>query len=97
MTGGMWDAVEAMQASPRLPNTETLRQVQVMPERLTKKITVEGDGSKIPEQVRRFQEFVCREFKITKDIPEKFDLSDNCKGCDALASGTDNRRHTDDC
>ena len=66
-----------------------------MPERLTKKIEVEGDGSKIQEQVRRFQELKFGEFKITKGILEKFGLSDNCKGCDAAASGTDARRHTD--
>ena len=47
---------------------------------MTKKIEVEGDGSKIQEQVRRFQEFKFREFKITKSILEKFGLSDNCKG-----------------
>ena len=91
------DAVKAIQASPRVPNPENLRQAKVMPERLTKKIEVEGDGSKIQEQVRRFQEFKFREFKITKCILEKFGLSDNCKGCDAAASGTDARRHTDDC
>ena len=69
-----------------------------MPECLTKKIEVEGDGSKIQEQVRRFQEFKFRELKkITKGILEKFGFSDNCKGCEAAASGTDARRHTDDC
>ena len=73
------DAVKAMQASPRVPNPENLRQAKVMPERLTKKIEVEGDGSKIQEQVRRFQEFKFREFKITKGILEKFGFSDNCK------------------
>ena len=31
-------AVKAMQASPRVPNPENLRQAKVMPERLTKKI-----------------------------------------------------------
>ena len=50
------DAVKAMQASPRVPNPENLRQAKVMPERLTKRMEVEGDGSKIQEQVRRFQE-----------------------------------------
>ena len=59
------DAVKAMQESPGVPNPENLRQAKVMPERLTKKIEVEGDGSKIQEQVRRFQEFKFREFKIT--------------------------------
>ena len=91
------DALKAMQASPRVPNTENLRQAKVMPERLTKKIEVERDGSKIQEQVRRCQELKFREFKITKGILEKFGLSDNCKGCEAAASGTDARRHTDDC
>ena len=67
-----------------------------MPERLTKKIEIEGDGSKIQEQVRRFQEFKFREFKITEGI-EKFGFSDTCKGCEADGSGTDARRHTDDC
>ena len=38
-----------------------------------------------------------RELKITKGILEKFGLSDNCKGCEAAASGTNARRHTDDC
>ena len=51
-----------------------------MPERLTKNIEVEGDGSKIQEQDRRFQEFKFREFKITKGTLEKFGFSDNCKG-----------------
>ena len=91
------DAVKAMQASPRVPNPENLRQAKVMPERLTKKMEVEGDGSKIQEQVRRFQEFKFREFKITKGILEKFVFSDKCKGCGAAASGTEARRHTDDC
>ena len=91
------DAVKAMQASPRVPNPENLRQAQVMPKRLAKKIEVEGDGSKIQEQVRRFQEFKFREFKITKCILEKFGLWDNCKGCEAAASGTGARRHTDNC
>ena len=35
--------------------------------------------------------------KSPKGILEKFGLSDNCKGCEAAASGTDARRHTDDC
>ena len=35
--------------------------------------------------------------KITKGILEKFGFSDSCKGCEAGASGTDARRHTDDC
>ena len=87
------DAVKAMQASLRVPNPDNLRQAKVMPERLTKKIEVEGDGSKIQEQVRRFQEFKFREFKITKGILEKFGFSDNCKGREAAASGTDARRH----
>ena len=47
--------------------------------------------------VRWFQEFKFREFKITKGILEKFGFSDNCKGCEAAASGTDARRHTDEC
>ena len=98
VTEGMWvDAVKAMQASPRVPNPDNLLQAQVMPECLTKKIEVEGDGSKIQEQVRRFQEFKFREFKFTKGTLEKFGISDNCKGCEAAASGTDARRHTDDC
>ena len=58
---------------------------------------MEGDGSKIQEQVRRFQEFKFREFKITNCILEKFGLWDTCKGCEAAASGSDARRHTDDC
>ena len=80
VTDGM-DAVKAMQASLRVPNPENLRQAEVMPERMTKKIEVEGDGSKIQEQVRRFQEFKFREFKITKGIREKYGFPDNCKGC----------------
>ena len=91
------DAVKAMQASCRVPNPENLRQAKVMPERLTKKIEVAGGGSKIQELVRRFEEFKFREFKITMGILEKFGLSDNCKGCEAAASGTDARWHTDDC
>ena len=86
------DAVKAMQASPRVPNAENLRQAEVMPERLTKKIEVEGDVSKIPEQVRMFQGFKFREFKISK-----FGFLSIAKGCEAAASGTDTRRHTDDC
>ena len=89
--------VKAMRASLRVPNRQNLRQVTVKPERLTKKIEVEGDGSEIQEQVRRFQEFKFREFKLTKGILEKFGLSDNCKGCEAAASGTGARRHTGDC
>ena len=91
------DAAKAMRASPRVPNPDNLRQAKVMPERLTKKIEVEGDGSKIQEQVRRFQEFKFREFKITKGILEKVGFSDKCKGCEAAASRTDATRHTDDC
>ena len=49
------DAVKAMQASPRVPNPENLRQANVMPERLTKKIEVARGGSKIQEKVRKFQ------------------------------------------
>ena len=45
----------------------------------------------------RFQEFKFREFKNTKGILEKFGLSENSKGCAAAASGTDARRHIDDC
>ena len=41
------DAVKAMQASLRVPNPHNLRQVAVKPERLTKKIEFEGDGSVI--------------------------------------------------
>ena len=91
------DAVKAMQASARVPNPENLRQASVMPERLTTKLEVARCGSKIHEQVRRFEELKFREFKITKGILEKFGLSDNCKGCQAAASGTHARRHTDDC
>ena len=91
------DAVKAMQASPCVPNPENVRQAKVMPGCLPKKTEVEGDSSKLQEQVRRFQEFMFRQFKITKDILEKCGLSDNCKGCEAAASGTDGRRHTDDC
>ena len=70
------DAVKAMQASLRVPNPHNLGQVTVQPERVTKKIEEEGDGSEIQEQVRRFQEFKFRELKITKVIIEKFGLSD---------------------
>ena len=91
------DAVKAMRASLRVPNPQNLRQVTVKPERVTKKIEVEGDGSEIQEQVRRFQEFKFREFKLTKGILEKFGLSDNCKGCEGAASQTGARRHTGDC
>ena len=83
--GGAAIRVRTVQASLRVPNPENLRQAKVMPERVTKKIEVEGDGSKI------------QEFKITKGILEKFGFSDDCKGCEAAASGTDARRHTDDC
>ena len=86
------DAVKAMQASPRVPNPEKLCQAKVMPERLTKKVEVEGDVPKIQEQVRRFQEFGFREFKITKGILETFGFSDNCKGCEAATSADDCRR-----
>ena len=85
------DAVKAMQASPRVPNPENLRQANVMPERLTKKIEVARGGSKIQEKVRKFQKFKFREFKITKGILEKFG------GCEAAASGTHAKRHTGDC
>ena len=90
-------AVKAMQASPRVPNPENLRQANVMPECLTKKIEVARDDSKIHEQVRRFEELKFREFKITKGILGGFGLSDNCKCCEAAASGTHARRHTGDC
>ena len=66
-----------------------------MPERLTKKIEVEGrrlEDSRTGSQVFKF-----REFKITKGILEKFGFSDNCNGCEAAASGANARRHTDDC
>lgn len=68
-----------------------------MPECLTKKIEIEGDGSKIQEHEGHSREFKCREFKITKGILDKFGYSENCKGCEAAAAGTDPRRHSDDC
>ena len=89
--------MKAMQASPQVPNPEKLRQAKVMSESLMKKIEVEGDGSKIEEQVSKFQEFKFREFRITKGTIEKFGHSDNCQGCEAAASGTDAMRHIDDC
>ena len=59
------DAVKAMQASLRVPKPENLRHVKVKPERLAKIIEVEGDGSKIEEQVRRFQEFKFQQVYLT--------------------------------
>ena len=46
-----------------------------MPERLTKKIEIEGDGSKIQEQVRRFQEFKFRESKKPKALKSSVSLT----------------------
>ena len=68
-----------------------------MPERLTKKIAFERFGSKIQLEASRYQEFKFREFKITKGILEKFGFSENCKDCEAAASGTGARRHTCEC
>ena len=69
-----------------------------MPERLTKKIEVDGDGSKIQEQVRRFQEFKFREFKIIKWHSGQVRVHRTiAKVVKQAASGTDARRHTDDC
>ena len=79
--------MKAIKASLRVPNPENLRQAKVMPERLTKKIEVEGDGSKIQEQDRRFQEFKFREFKITKGILEKFGFSTIAKVVKQLRLG----------
>ena len=68
-----------MPASFLVPNPENLCQVKVMFGRLTKKMEVEGDGSKIQEEARRLQEFKFREFKITQDILEMFGSPDNSK------------------
>ena len=76
-----------MPASFLVPNPENLCQVKVMLGRLTKKMEVEGDGSKIQEEARRLQEFKFREFKITQDILEMFGLPDNSKGREAVVSG----------
>ena len=81
------DAVTAVQASLRVPNPENQRQAKVMPERLTKKIDVEGDGSKIPEPTSRYQKIKFREFKITMVNLETFGLSDTYKVCEARTPG----------
>ena len=59
--------------------SENLRQIEVIPERMTMKIEVERDSSKIQEQVRRFQEFKFGESKTTWGILERFGLSDSSK------------------
>ena len=66
---------------PRAPTPKNQRQANVVSQRLTKKIEIQGDGSKIQEQACRYQEFKFREFKINKGILCKFGFSDICKDC----------------
>ena len=91
------DAVKAIQASPCVPNPGNKHQEKVMPERLTKKIEIEEDGTKIPEHESQPREFKYREFKITRGILDKFGYSEDCKGCAAAAAEKDHRRHSDEC
>ena len=90
-------AAKAIVATPRVPNPRDEDQEKVMPERLTKAIDIEGDGSTIPEQTAKPYEPKYREFKITKGILEKYGHTPGCKGCEASRDGTDPRRHSDAC
>ena len=56
---------------------------------MRKKIEIEGDGSQLPPLASQDREVRFREFKNTKKILERYNLTHGCKGCEASAMGGD--------
>ena len=67
-----------------------------MPEHLTKKIEVEGDGSKIQEQVPGFKSSSFASPKSPRAFLKSSVYLTIAQGREAAASGTDASRHTED-
>ena len=57
---------------------------------------VEGDGTQIPEDDHISEDKTVRDFKITRQVLQKYGYSDHCVGCDAALYGK-KRGHTTMC
>ena len=91
------EALNKIQATPRRPNPKDERQEEPLPERLTTGANpAGGDGSRLPEVEIEEQEVESRNFKITKQLIERFGSTPNCKGCEGQSIGS-RRAHSTAC
>ena len=97
--GDRWkaQAIAEIRASPRMPNPKDPEDDDVKPVRepAVREVSpdeVVGDApARPPSEVRR------RNFRITKQLLQKYGYTPGCKGCDAALGGRDARAHDEEC
>ena len=91
-------AISEIKAIPRTPNPKDKAQQKVESESMTIGISPEGESGinvKVPEVSD--QPTVYRDFKITRQVLERYGYSDECKGCEAAVMGYLPRPHNQGC
>ena len=90
------DKIRQIRARPSTPNPIDDNQEEVLPERLTKGIEVEVDGTTLLEASASDELVQRRDFRITKGLIERYGFSAGCQGCEEALLGK-RRRHSDEC
>ena len=93
------DQIRKIIASPRAPNPGDKDQESAQPPRLTRAADPGGGcGMDLPDAVQDELQYrlVYRNFKITKQLVEKFGMTDGCKGCEGQIVGV-RRAHSAEC
>ena len=81
------DKISKIRARPRSPNPEAADKEEVLPERLSRGLDMEGDGTTLLEMPETEIMIQRRDFKITKNILERCGYSDDCQGCEGHLLG----------
>ena len=94
-----WNAERVLEvkATPRRPNPKDESQQKLQPERLTVGVDLgAGTGVDLPEAEVNQGTSKVRDFKITKQLIQKFEPTPGCKGCEGSFTGL-RRDHSQAC
>ena len=91
------EAVKGIKATIKKPNPKDEEQEEPEHAKATKGIDLGGDGSKLDETPVQDKQSGIRDFRITKELLEKYGLTPGCMGCTARKHGSDRRAHTVRC
>ena len=77
------DAIEHINATVKTPKIKEIAE-PAAGETSVVYADVEGDGTQIPEDDHVSEDKAVRDFKITRQVLQKYGYSDYCVGCDAV-------------
>ena len=98
--GDKWsaEAIEAIVATPDVPNPKDETQRDLRSERNTKGLDFGAKGGhELPRQRTQHEPGLTRNFRIGNRLLEKYGVTPGCKGCEAKLAGDDAKPHSAEC